>query len=182
MKDPLGAAGSHVGGDGAYCRPGVAEEAPGAAVEPEGDAWMKEGDLPPAEGHLRGASAAQGQRPAGCAGEALQHHTQRTPSRWRHSGPGLNPSSLGEAMLAVSVAVAAAVDVAVRREVVDDACAVEGVAAERGADVMAKGVKWAGGPGFRSGLDVAVAHCAVAVPVQNSSCHCVMERREVAEV
>lgn len=181
-KDPSGAAGSHVEGDGACQRQGV-EEVPGAAVEPEGDAWMKEGDLPLAEeGHLRGASVIQGQRQAGCAEEAPQRRTQRTPSHWHRSGPGPNPSSLGEAMPVVSVAaVAAAVDVAVRHEV-GDACAVEGAAVERGADVMAKCVRWASGPGFHSGLDATVAHCAVAVPVQNSSCHCVMEHREVAEV
>lgn len=145
---------------------------------------MKEGDLPLAEeGHLRGASVIQGQRQVGYAEEAPQRRTQRTPSRWHRSGPGPNPNSLGEAMPAVSVAaVAAAVDVAVQHEVGDDACAAEGAAVEHGVDVMAKCVKWAGGPGFHSGLDAAVAHCVVAVPVQNSSCHCVMEHREVAEV
>lgn len=174
-KDPLGAAGLYAEEDGACRQQDVAEEVPDAAVELEGDAWMEEGDLPSTEGHLHGAPATQGQRQAGCA-EALQHHTQTTPSRRHRSGPGLSPSSLGEAMPAVNVAAA------VQHDLEDDGRVVEGVAVEHGANVMAKCVKWAGGPGFRSGLDVAVAHCAVAVLAQNSSCYCAMERREVAEV
>lgn len=140
-----------------------------------------EGGLLLAEEHLRGESVIRGwRRVAGRAEEARRRRIQRTPIRRHHNDPGPSPNFLGEAMPVASAAVAkVAAGVAAQREMADDACVVEGVV-ERGAHVMARCVKGAGGLGFHSGLGVAVAHCAVAVPVQNSSCHCVMECREVA--
>lgn len=96
------------------------------------------------EEHLRGAPAIQGQRQDGHVEEAPEHRMPRTPSLQHRSGPGLNPNFLGEAMLAASAAAAAvevAVGAAVQREVVDDACVVEGAVVEHGGDVMAMRVK-----------------------------------------
>lgn len=154
------------------------------AVEPEGDAWTEEGDQLLAEEHLRGAFAIRGRQwQVGRVEEAQWRCIPRSPSHRHRNGPGPSPNSLGEVTPAAGAAVEVeAADAAARREVGDDACVAEGAVVGRGVDAMARCVKWAGGPGFRTGPGVAVAHCVVAVPVQNSSCHCVMECREVAEV
>lgn len=77
---------------------GAVVEVLDAAGQRRDDVWMVAGDCQvQVAAFLQGAAVAVVTRAeeAGSVKRAWrqQHHVQRTPSRWHHSGPALNPSS-----------------------------------------------------------------------------------------